>query len=251
MNLDGSTVLVTGANRGIGRAIADELVGRGANVLAGVREMDESHHVGGGPSMTTVRMDLSSSESIRSSVEELRSRRIDVLVSNAGVFVGGLFEGQDIDRVYELLQVNLAGPIHLMSLLLPQMLERGSGKVVINSSIIGHAPFPGATTYAASKMGLVGFAQSLRRELEETDISVLELVTPGVDTDMMEEVKRSFEGHSNSSNWDHVEPEDWAKKVADAIEKDDDQLNPGGGEWLAKLAPKRLLDAAAKRGFDR
>ena len=251
MNLDGSTALVTGANRGIGRAIADELAGRGANVLAGVRELDQSHEVDGGPSLTRVRMDLSSPASIQSSVEELRSRRVDILVNNAGVFVGGLFESQEVERIYELLQVNLAGPIHLTRLLLPQMLERGSGKVVINSSIIGHAPFPGATTYAATKSGLEGFAHALRRELEQTDISLLELVTPGVDTDMMDEVKRAYEGHSDASNWDRVEPEEWAKQVADAIENDDDQLNPGGGEWLAKLAPKRLLDAAAKRGFDR
>ena len=251
MNLNGNTALVTGANRGIGRAIAEELAGRGANVLAGVRELDESHDVNGDRDMTAVRMDLSSSDSIQASVEELRSRRVDILVNNAGVFVGGLFETQEVERIYELLQVNLTGPIHLTRLLLPQMLERGFGKVVINSSIIGHAPFPGATTYAASKSGLEGFAHALRRELEKTDISMLELVTPGVDTDMMDEVKRAYDGHSDASNWDRVEPEEWAKQVADAIEKDDDQLNPGGGEWLAKLAPKRLLDAAAKRGFDR
>lgn len=251
MKLDGSGVLVTGANRGIGRAIAVELAGRGASVLAGVRELDESNDVDGGPSVTSVHVDLSSPGSIQSSVEGLRGRRIDVLVNNAGVFVGGLFEGQDVERIYELLQVNLAGPIHLTRLLLPKMLERGSGKIVFNSSIIGHAPFPGATTYAASKSGLGGFAHSLRRELEETEVSVLELVTPGVDTDMMDEVKRAYEGHSDASNWDRVEPEEWAKEVADAIENDDERLNPGGGERLAKLAPKRLLDAAAKRGFDR
>jgi short-subunit dehydrogenase len=248
MELEGTAVLVTGANRGIGRAIAEELAGRGADVLAGVRERDGSHDAG---ALETVRVDLSSPDSVRSSVEELGGRRIDVLVNNAGVFVGGLFERQDADRVYELLQVNLAGPIHLTRLLLPGMLERRSGKVVINSSIIGHAPFPGATTYAASKSGLVGFAHSLRRELEDTGVSVLELVTPGVDTDMMEEVKRTYEGHADASNWDRVQPEEWASQVADAIEGDDDQLNPGGGEWLAKLAPKRVIDAAAKRGFSR
>lgn len=252
MKLDGSTALVTGSNRGIGRAIVEALAGRGANVLAGVRELDAEHAVGGVDSITPVRIDLSSPESIQSSVEELRSRRVDILVNNAGVFTGGLLERQDVDKgVYELLQVNLAGPIHLTKLLLPQMLERGTGKIVINSSIIGHAPFPGATTYAASKAGLVGFAQSLRRELEDTGLSVLELVTPGVDTDMMDEVKRIYEDHADTSNWDRVDPHDWAEKVADAIEGDDDQLNPGGGERLAKLVPKRLLDAAAKRGFER
>lgn len=249
--IEGSTVLVTGANRGIGRAIAEELAQRGATVLAGVRELGSAHELNGGASLTSVRMDLASPHSIQSCLEELHGRRIDVLVNNAGVFVGGLLEQQEVERIYELLQVNLAGPIHLTRLILPQMLERGSGKVVINSSIIGHAPYPGATTYAASKAGLVGFAHSLRRELEETDVSVLELVTPGVDTDMMEEVKRAYEGHSDASNWDRVQPEEWAKKVADAIESDEEQLNPGGPEWLAKLAPKRLIDVAAKRGFGR
>jgi short-subunit dehydrogenase len=250
MELENSTVLVTGSNRGIGRAIADELADRGANVLAGVRELDASHEVNG-TGARRVRMDLSTPESTESSFAALAGERIDIFVSNAGLFTGGLLETQDMGRVLELLQVNLAAPIHLIRLMLPQMLERGSGKLVVNTSIIGHAPFPGATTYAASKAGLAGFTASLRRELEETDISVLELVTPGVDTDMMDEVQRVFEGHSDTSNWDHVDPEDWAKKVAEAIEDDDEQLNPGGGEWLAKLAPKRLLDAAANRGFER
>ena len=250
MDLRGSTILVTGANRGIGRAIAAELAARGADVLAGVRELDAEHEAGG-TGARRVRLDLSAPETIESSFAELSGEPIDVLVSNAGVFTGGLLETQEMRSVLELLQVNLAAPIHLIRLLLPQMLERGSGKLVVNTSIIGHAPFPGATTYAASKAGLAGFTASLRRELEETEVSVLELVTPGVDTDMMDEVQRVFEGHSDTSNWDHVDPEDWARKVADAIEADDEELKPGGGEWLAKLAPKRLLDAAARRGFDR
>jgi short-subunit dehydrogenase len=250
MELQGATILVTGGNRGIGRAIVDELSDRGADVLAGVRELDASHELKGA-SCRRVRIDLSTPESIESSVTELGTQRIDVLVNNAGVFTGGLLETQDVPSILELLQVNLAGAIHLTRMILPQMLERGTGKLVVNTSIIGHAPFPGASTYAASKSGLVGFTQSLRRELEDTGVSVLELVTPGVDTDMMDEVQRVYEGHSDASSWDHVDPEDWAKKVADAIESDDEQLNPGGGEWLAKLAPKRLLDAAAKRGFDR
>lgn len=167
MDLRSSTILVTGSNRGIGRAIADELTERGATVLAGVRALDSSHERDGSGGRR-VRMDLSTPEAIESSVEQLAGERIDILVNNAGVFTGGLFETQDMRRIYELLQVNLAGAIHLTRLILPQMLERGSGKLVMNTAIIGHAPFSGATTYAASKCGLVGFTESLRRELDET-----------------------------------------------------------------------------------
>ena len=250
MDLQGSTVLVTGSNRGIGRAIADELTERGATVLAGVRALDSSHEVGA-PGPRRVRMDLSTPEAIESSVEELDDERIDILVNNAGVFLGGLFETQEVGRIYELLQVNLAGAIHLTRLILPQMLERGSGKLVMNTSIIAHARFPGATTYAASKSGLVGFTESLRRELDATEVSVLELVTPGVDTDMMDQVQAELDEHSDTSNWDHVNPDDWAEKVVKAIENEDDELKPGGGERLAQIIPKSILDVAAKRGFER
>lgn len=251
MRIEGSTALVTGSNRGIGRAIAEALVARGAEVLAGVRELDGDREVA--PGARPVRMDLSSPDSIEAGVRELGddAGRIDLLVNNAGVFSGGLFDRLDPSKLYEVLQVNLAGPMHLTRLLLPGMIERGAGKVVNNASIIGHAAFPGAVAYAASKTGLHGFTESLRRELEATGVSVLELVTPGVDTDMMDQVQRELDPHADTGGWDHVDPEDWAKKVAGAIESDDDELNPGGAERLAKLLPKALLDLGAKRSFER
>ncbi len=253
MQIKGSTALVTGSNRGIGRAIAQALGERGAEVLGGVRELDDDHSVEGVAGVRPVRVDLSSPDSVEAGVRELGAdaSRIDLLVNNAGVFTGGLFDRTDVTKAYELLQVNLAGPMHLTRLLLPGMLERGKGKIVNNASIIGHAPFPGAVVYAASKAGLHGFTESLRRELDETDVTVLELITPGVDTDMMDQVQRELDSHANTDGWDHVDPEDWAEKVADAIESDDDELNPGGGERLAKLVPKALLDLGAKRSFSR
>lgn len=80
---------------------------------------------------------------------------------------------------------------------------------------------------------------------------MLELVTPGVDTDMMDQVQSELDEHSDTSNWDHVDPDDWAKKVVKAIEVEDDELKPGGGERLAQLLPKSILDRAAKSGFER
>lgn len=253
MKIEGSTALVTGSNRGIGRAIAQALGERGAEVLGGVREVDARHSVEGVANVRPVRLDLSSPDSVEESVRELGTdaSRIDLLVNNAGVFTGGLFDRTDVTKAYELLQVNLAAPIHLTRLLLPSMLERGSGKIVNNASIIGHVPFPGAVVYAASKMGLHGFTESLRRELEATGVTVLELITPGVDTDMMDQVQSELDEHANTDGWDHVDPVDWAEKVLAAIESDDDELNPGGGERLAKLLPKALLDLGTKRAFSR
>jgi uncharacterized oxidoreductase len=251
MEIKGSTALVTGANRGIGRAIAQALAANDANVLAGVRSLDGDHDVPAGPNVRAVRVELSSRETIQSSVEALGDRPVDILVNNAGAFEGGLLENQPIDRIYDVLQSSLVGPIHLTRLLLPSMLDRGRGKIVNNASIIGHAPFPGATVYAAAKTGLHGFTESLRRELEETDLSVLELITPGVDTDMMQQVQEQLDEHTDTSGWDHVEPDEWAQQVIDAIESDKDELNPGGAERLAKLLPPALMNLTARRAFDR
>jgi short-subunit dehydrogenase len=256
VNLSGETCLVTGGGRGLGRHVVSELAQREVRVLVGVRDPSgwEPIERDNALDVKPVRMDLSSRESIDRCLEELGEdlRRIAVLVNNAGQFTGGQLEEQDTGDVYDVVQVNLAAPIHLTQRVLPHMLTRGRGKIVNNASIVARAPFPGATAYAATKAGLHGFSESLRRELEESELSVLELVTPGLDTDMMDEVQADYEEHvSDTSGWDHVDPEDWAKKVLEAIESDDDVLNPGGAEGIARLAPKRLVDAAAGRVFSR
>jgi short-subunit dehydrogenase len=251
VEIEGTTVLVTGTNRGIGRAIAQALASEGASVLAGVRAIDHDHVVPDLPNLKPVRIDLGSRRSIEESARAIATSDIDVLINNAGVFEGGLLESQPVDRIYELLQSSLVAPIHLTRLLLPGMLTRGRGKVVNNASIIGHAPFPGATVYAAAKTGLHGFTESLRRELEDTPLTVLELITPGIDTDMMQQVQEQLDRHTDTDGWDHVDPDDWAQKVVKAIRSDTDELNPGGAERLAKLLPKALLDLTARRTFER
>jgi len=257
VNLSGETCLVTGGGRGLGRHIVAELAEREVRVLVGVRDpsgWDPIGATGRALEVRPVRMDLSSRKEIDRCCDELGEdlRRISVLVNNAGQFTGGQLEEQDTGQVYAMVQANLTGPIHLTQRVLPQMLTRGRGKVVNNASIAARTPFPGASAYSSTKSGLHGFSEALRRELEETDVGVLELVTPGLDTDMMDEVQADYEQHvSDTSGWDHVAPEDWAKKVVEAIESDEDVLNPRGAEGLARLAPDRLVDAAAGRVFSR
>jgi short-subunit dehydrogenase len=256
VNLSGETCLVTGGGRGLGRPIVAELAQREVRVLVGVRDPAGWEPIEGGKALDVkpVRMDLSSRESIDACLEALGEdlRRTAVLVNNAGQFAGGQIEEQDTGDVYDVVQVNLAAPIHLTQRVLPNMLTRGRGKIVNNASIAARTPFPGASAYSATKSGLHGFSEALRRELSETEISVLELVTPGLDTDMMDEVQADYEAHvSDTSGWDHVAPEDWAKKVVEAIESDEEVLNPGGAEGLARLTPTKLVGAAAGRVFSR
>ncbi len=257
MELNGLTALVTGSNRGIGRAIAQELATRRLDLLLyGVRNPDDFEPPapprGGAREVRAVALDLSTRESIAEGAAALP--HVDLLVNNAGLMTGGLLEEQEVDEVYSMFQVNLVALVHLTMLLLPAMLERGRGKVVNNASISGYAWFPAASTYAAAKTGVVAFSESLRRELRGTGVSVLHLVTPGVDTDMLDATREVYGRHMNADAWDDLAPEDWAAKVVRAVERDDHVLGPGGRLALAKLAsrgPAALLDAISSRAFSR
>jgi short-subunit dehydrogenase len=254
MRLDGATFLVTGSNRGIGRAIVAELAGRGARVLAGTRT--GASHPDRSRSVIPVQVDLSSRASIDSSVDALAEElpRVDGLVNNAGAFTAGQLEHQDIDQIYDLFQVNLVGLAHLTRRVLPAMLERGSGKIVNHASIVGYLRFPGVSAYSASKAGVTAFTECLRRELKGTGVSTLEIVTGGVDTDMLQTAAGNLEDHTSSKGWQWTEPAEWAERIVDAIEKDKQVLEPPGKARLGKAlssGPALLLDALAARGFKR
>jgi len=259
MNLSGATALVTGSNRGIGRAIAEALAREPLELLlCGTRSPDRFEPLAGARTaeIRPVRMDLSSPVAIEAGAAALGDDlgRIDLLVNNAGVVTGGLLEEQDLDEVWAMFQVNLVGLVHLTKLVLPGMLERGAGKVVNNASVSGYAFFPGATTYAASKAGVVAFTESLRRELKGTGVSTLHLVTPGVNTDMLDATEEAYGRYLDTSDWEKQEPGEWAAKVVEAIREDHTVLGPGGKTALAKLAsrgPGFLLDRISDRMFSR
>jgi uncharacterized protein len=246
MKLEGRNVLLTGGSRGIGRALADELEERGARVLAGRRR----DGVGG------VWMDLGSRETIDEGCDLLGDElsNVDVLVNNAGAFTGGQLETQDLDELYNLFQVNLVGLVHLTRRVLPAMLARGSGKIVNHSSLVAYFRFPGITTYSASKAGVSAFTESLRRELRGTGVTTLEVVTGGVDTEMLENAAGRLEGQADPSGWQWMAPDEWARRIADAIEGDRRVLQPPGKSRLGKAlagAPAFLLDAVSAKGFQR
>jgi uncharacterized protein len=257
MELDGRTALVTGANRGIGRAIAEALAREPlALLLTGTRDPEGMAPVtappGGARAVRAVAIDLSSRETVARSCADLPE--IDLLVNNAGRMTGGLLEEQELDDIYAMFQVNLVAVTHLTRAVLPGMVRRGHGKIVNNASISGYAHFPAATTYAASKAGVVAFSDALRRELEGTGVDVLQLVTPGVQSDMMDATLEVYGRHMDTSGWDLQPASVWARKVVAAIRSDAAVLGPGGKLAVAKLAsrgPAVLLDVISRRMFSR
>lgn len=258
MNLEGATALVTGSNRGIGRALIEELASRPMKlVLAGVRAPEAFEPIPGARAeVRPVRFDLSSFETIEECSEPLADElgELDLLINNAGMMTGGLVEEQDMRAVYKLFQVNLVGAIHVIHKVLPGMLKRGRGKIVNNASIGGYAIFPAVSSYTASKTALVALTVALRRELQGTGVEAVHLVTPSVDTELLDVTEDIFERYMDTSKWERMTPRDWAVQVVEALEGDDAVVLPSDASAIAKLVRREgafPIDPLSDRTFSR
>lgn len=183
--LEGRTALVTGASRGIGRAVSEALAQRGARVVLSSRggpALEEAAEDCGGEAVAADLRRPEEVERLARRATELAGGAPDILVNNAGVFHLAPAAETPPERFEEHLTVNLAAPFRLVRALLPAMLERGDGDLVHVGSVAGRKPLPGNVAYSASKYGLRGMHEVLCVELEGTGVRSL-LVEPGpVDT---------------------------------------------------------------------
>lgn len=258
MNLEGATVLVTGANRGIGRALVEELAKRPIKVVyAGVRDPDAFAPVEDARAeVRAVRIDLSGFDAIEDCAAALADElgSIDLLINNAGMITGGLLEEQDTRAMYALFQVNLVGAAHLTQKVLPGMLRRGRGRIVNNASIGGYAVFPAVSSYTASKTALVALTVALRRELRGTGVDAVHLVTPSVDTEMLDATEDIFGRYMDTSKWQRISAAEWAREVVEALQRDDPVVLPQGATAIAKLVRREgafPIDPLSDRSFSR
>jgi 3-oxoacyl-(acyl-carrier-protein) reductase len=170
--LGGRVAFVTGGTRGIGAAICRSLASQGATVAAGYNSgrdraealCDELAQYGGRTS--THQGNVGSAEDCRRTIAEVIDRhgRLDILVNNAGITSDKTVLKLTDEDWYKVLAVNLSGAFFMSQTVLPHMLERGSGRIVNISSIIGEIGNVGQVNYAASKSGLFGLTKSLARE---------------------------------------------------------------------------------------
>lgn len=180
IDLRDAVVVVTGGARGIGRATAAGFAAEGARVclgdLDGPLAVSAAKTIGGYGSA----VDVTSRESFAAFVAEVlaRQERIDVLVNNAGVMPLGRFLDEPDAVSATTLDVNVWGLVHGMRLVLPGMLAQGRGHVVNLASMAGKIPIPGMAVYNASKYAALGLSVAVRRELEQTGVSV-SAVLPG------------------------------------------------------------------------
>jgi short-subunit dehydrogenase len=180
VRLSGTTVLVTGASGGIGRAAAIRLHARGARLVLHARDAAHVRELADRLGAATASADLGDPDGPAMLAEQ--AGRVEVLVHCAGRGLRGPFASTPAPQVDEVLAVNLRAPAQLARALLPGMLSRGRGHLAFVASIAGHTGVGHEAVYAASKAGVLALAESLRLELAASGITV-STVSPGaVDT---------------------------------------------------------------------
>jgi 3-oxoacyl-[acyl-carrier protein] reductase len=210
--LDGQVAVVTGAARGIGRAISRQLASMGARVVLAARDTEQLERVKGeietdGGTAGIAQLELTEESSVAklANLVETQYRRCDVLVNNAGIGLMGQPLHEMAPTDWDMLMgTNLRGPYLMIRALAPLMIAARSGHVVNISSLAGHNPLANGAAYSASKWGLNGLTYSVA-ELRQHNIRV-SVIAPG-------SVNTSF-GRSGGNADKKVQPEDVARVVA-------------------------------------
>lgn len=258
MEIKGSHILITGANRGIGKAVAMMCAEDKAHLHLAVRTSDpalkEELLKAGAASVEIYSVDLATRQGIDSFLSSVENKDFDILFNNAGQLTGGLLEEQPIEDIYSMLQVNVNALIHLTRGLLPKMLARKRGKIINHSSVSGVMHFPCASTYAASKAAVLAFTNSLKSELRGTGVSTLVLITPGIDTRMYNDIPKLYGKNFDLGLGKGIPPKKYAQMIREAILEDLTELKPHGvtgvGLLLARHIPK-TFDSLVLKKFKR
>ena len=166
---DGQVAAITGAASGIGRASAEALLAGGARVVlvdrdaAGLAAMQAEH----GDAVIPLQLDLLDAAQCRTLVPQVLARagRLDILHANAGLYIGGDLVDADTDAIDRMLQLNVAVVMKNVRDALPHMIERGSGDILVTSSLAAHYPTPWEPVYASSKWAIDCFVQTTRRQV--------------------------------------------------------------------------------------
>ena len=199
MKLDGKIALVTGASRGIGKAIAKKLAAEGDIVIVNYNGSEEaakqvvSEIQATGGKAQSFQCSVADAEAVEAMIKQIVSeyKRLDILVNNAGITRDNLILKMKEEEFEDVLATNLKGVFHTSKPVARQMLKQKSGSIVNISSISGVMGNAGQTNYAASKAGVIGFTKSLARELASREIRV-NAVAPGfIETEMTEKLSEA------------------------------------------------------------
>ena len=188
MSFEGKIALVTGASRGIGRAIAEKLVAGGAKVIGTATSEKGAEAIGEylGENGKGIMLNVVDSASIEQVLATIRAEfgEIDILVNNAGITRDNLLMRMKDDEWQDILDTNLTSVFRLSKAVMRAMMKKRHGRIITVGSVVGTMGNAGQANYAAAKAGLIGFSKSLAREVASRGITV-NVVAPGfIETDM-------------------------------------------------------------------
>lgn len=190
MNISGNTILITGGGSGIGGALAEALYAEGNTVIiAGRRASALAAVTAANPGMQSVVLDVGNADAIAAFGARVATDwpSLNVIVHNAGIMIaediaGG---GWDASIAEDIVATNLLGPIRLTAALLPHLRAQPAASVVTVSSGLAFVPLAATPTYNATKAAIHSWSQSLRHQLRDTNVDVIEIAPPAVATDLM------------------------------------------------------------------
>jgi uncharacterized protein len=245
-------VVVTGASRGLGLALAERLAERGARLAVVARSESILRELAARLGGAAYPADLARTDGVEELVDRIAADgRIEVLINNAGLDLTGSLTDLPAARIRELILVNLVAPMLLSRAVIPIMLEQGRGHIVNVSSLSGTNALPGLAPYSSSKAGLSHFTASLRAELKGTPITTTLAEIGPVESTMMD----SLRGHEPTlralSRLERLGlsvdlgMDDVADALVDAIERDRRHVRRPHRDALFPLlaeAPRRMTE---------
>jgi short-subunit dehydrogenase len=250
-DLRDAVVLITGAGGGFGQHFIRQCLTAGSDLM--LTDMDRQglescaaalrSEVQGGQILQCISADLSTREGCQA-LHAAAERTPDILINNAGIAHFGRFNEIPADEWERLMQVNLLGPMRLVSLFLPQMIARGSGHIVNISSMAGWLGSPGLVPYSTAKYGLRGFGEALHSELARSSIKVTTVFpffsrTPILNSPRFGSLKRRPLAENTLS-----EPEDVVQAVLKGVQQDKAEVFPDPVarrlHWLKRFVPGLL-----------
>jgi uncharacterized oxidoreductase len=188
MNLTNNTILITGGGSGIGRGLAEAFHALGNKVIiAGRRSSVLEETTNANPGMASVTLDLNDPAAVRSFAAEVTELHptLNVVINNAGIArQENLKDHADPAQAEAMIATNILGPIRLTAALLPHLQKQARATIINVSSGLGFVPLPVMPTYSATKAFLHSYTQSLRFQLKDTPVEVLEIIPPYVQTEL-------------------------------------------------------------------
>ncbi|MFZ7273845.1 3-oxoacyl-ACP reductase FabG [Avibacterium avium] len=242
--MQGKIALVTGATRGIGRAIAEELGAKGAFVIGTATSEKGAESISAylGEKGKGLVLNVADAQSIDAVLAQIKADfgDIDILVNNAGITRDNLLMRMKDEEWFDILQTNLTSVFHLSKAMLRSMMKKRFGRIITIGSVVGSMGNPGQANYCAAKAGLIGFSKALAKEVASRGITV-NVVAPGfIATDMTDALTEEQKAATlaNVPAGRLGEPKDIAKAVA-FLASDDagyitgSTLHVNGGMYMA------------------